>query len=158
MPAPVRVVLALPTALGWTVSGLGAASLVAGLTLGWRELLIAGVAALLLVALAGYYTIGRTQLAIDIDVVPPRVTVGDQFRGTVSIRNAAPGGSRRCAWSCLSGPARPCWSRSRSRCPRSAPAPSTGCSSPSRPPGAVCSPQARPPRCAATRSACCAAR
>ncbi|WP_344088167.1 DUF58 domain-containing protein, partial [Luedemannella helvata] len=94
VPAPVRTALLLPTALGATVLALGLACLVAGLLLGWRELLVVGAAGLLLVALAVYYTLGRTQLAIEIDVVPPRVTVGDQFRGTVSIRNTA---SRRLA-------------------------------------------------------------
>jgi uncharacterized protein (DUF58 family) len=94
LPGPVRTVLGLPTGLGWTLFVLGVVTLPLGWALGWRELQIAGAACLLLVLLTTYYTAGRTELGIEIEVVPPRVVVGDQFRGTVSIRNAA---SRRLA-------------------------------------------------------------
>src|SRR3954451_19928917 len=71
-PGPVRDALALPTGLGWTVAALGVVALPAGWALGWRELQIGGAAFLLVVLLALYYTVGRTELAIDIDMVPPR--------------------------------------------------------------------------------------
>lgn len=75
------------TPLGWTVLLLVPIGLAGGRLLGWVELLTIGVAALVMIALAALFLIGRT--AVDIDLVVPheRVSVGEPASGEVRVAN-----------------------------------------------------------------------
>ena len=54
---------------------------------GWQELSVVAAAGLLLLGLAALFTIGRTHLAVSMSVDPPRVTVGEDFTGSIHVTN-----------------------------------------------------------------------
>ncbi|GAB2461655.1 uncharacterized protein (DUF58 family) [Conyzicola lurida] len=80
------------TPLGWFVLASIPLSLLVGYGLGWIELVVAGFAGLVLVAVAILYLVGRNAVAIRLDVTHSRVVVGQNATGHVVVRNP---GSRR---------------------------------------------------------------
>ena len=97
-----RLVLALAvraaavvTPLGWTVLAAIPVALLAGYAIGWVELVMAGYAAVVLVAVAVVYLIGRSTLDIGLELAHDRVVVGQTATGLVRVRN--PGARRTLA-------------------------------------------------------------
>jgi uncharacterized protein (DUF58 family) len=82
-----RQVVAPVTPLGWTVLTAAAFSWLVGSTLGWVEALYVSAACLLMFALCGLLTLGRTLLRVVVDVAPCRVVVGDAAAGRVEVTN-----------------------------------------------------------------------
>ena len=85
-------VAAVVTPLGWVVFAAIPVSFIAGYRLGWIELVVAGFAGTVLVAVAILYLVGRNTVAIALTVAHARVVVGQEAAGTVVVRNA---GTRR---------------------------------------------------------------
>lgn len=85
----VRAILATVSPLGWLVAGAAAILTGVGIRLGWQEFRIAGLALALLVALSVLFTLGRTHLAVRLEVEPTRMQVGDSAAARVSARNVA---------------------------------------------------------------------
>ena len=79
--------LAFVTPLGWGVVAAGLASWIFGVELGWQELELGAAACLVVLVLAAAFTIGRAELAIAVNVAPPRVVVGEPAAGEVIVRN-----------------------------------------------------------------------
>src|SRR5699024_8176415 len=75
------------TVLGWTVGAVGLVAWVVGARLGWQELLVLAGACLIAVALGVASTIGRLALDIDVSVDPPRIVVGGDAVGAVTVHN-----------------------------------------------------------------------
>ncbi len=75
---------------GWATLGGGAALIVAGWLLRWLELRVAGVLAILLVAVAVVFTLGRPRFQVAIHVPETYVSVGDKAGGDLAVRNAGP--------------------------------------------------------------------
>jgi len=86
---PVRTVLGFVTPLGWTVLAIGVASWVAAHWLGWRELAIIAAACLIFFIIGALFSIGRMQLAVDLEVTPKRVTVGQPSMAHFELTNTA---------------------------------------------------------------------
>ena len=86
---PVARVLSPITAVGRAVLALGALAYVAGVLLGWRELLIIAAACFLATFAAWTFTFGRATLAVTVGLQPPRVTVGERVTGELLVTNAA---------------------------------------------------------------------
>lgn len=84
-----RPVAATVTPLGRFVAGLGLVSYVAGVRLGWRELLLLAAVCLALLVLAAGFTLGRTTLRVTIDVTPQRLPVGESAGGRVEVVNVS---------------------------------------------------------------------
>lgn len=84
-----RPVLDVVRPLGWTVAVVAVVGWLVGSTLGWVEAMtLASVAAALLV-LAALFLVGRSALAVAVEVRPPRVTVGERAVGQLTATNAA---------------------------------------------------------------------
>lgn len=75
------------TPLGWCLSLLAPASLIAGYLLGWLELVAVGYALVVLVVLAVGYAVGRNSFTIALDLPHHRVAVGDSAGGRVTVSN-----------------------------------------------------------------------
>ncbi|MCL2316385.1 MAG: DUF58 domain-containing protein, partial [Actinomycetia bacterium] len=84
---PVKPVVACVTGLGWTVLVLGLAGWAGGHWLGWREAAVLGAACLALVAFAALFLIGRMRLAVDMDLSPQRVVVGNPSMARFTVTN-----------------------------------------------------------------------
>jgi Protein of unknown function DUF58 len=82
-------VLAWVSPLGWTVLVLGLLSWVFGVRMGWVELLMVAGSALVLFSCCTVLALGRTRVAIEADVEPRRVTVGQPATGRVLVINQA---------------------------------------------------------------------
>jgi uncharacterized protein (DUF58 family) len=82
---------AVVTPLGWVVLAMIPVALFSGYGLGWVELVVAGFAGVVLVAVAIVYLIGRNSIEIGLDVAHSRVVVGEEATGTVTVRNAGIG-------------------------------------------------------------------
>jgi uncharacterized protein (DUF58 family) len=86
-----RRAAAVVTPLGWVVLAMIPVALISGYGLGWVELVVAGFAGVVLVAVAVVYLIGRNSIEIGLDVTHSRVVVGEDASGTVTVRNAGIG-------------------------------------------------------------------
>lgn len=75
--------------LGWTTFLLAVGALGVGWHLGWQEFRIVGLALLVLLGLSALFTIGRTQLDVDFQVDPLRLTVGESAAGHLRVANVA---------------------------------------------------------------------
>ena len=75
------------TLLGWWVVALAAACLLAGSRLGWNEFLVLGTGLVLLLLIASVLSLGQPKLAINLDLRPQRVVVGDRAAGATTVRN-----------------------------------------------------------------------
>jgi uncharacterized protein (DUF58 family) len=82
-------VLAIVTSLGWTVLGISFGCWLVGWRLGWKELMLAATACLILVVVATAFTIGRTLLAVTVEVRPRRVPIGGAIAGSITVRNVS---------------------------------------------------------------------
>lgn len=77
---------------GWACLGLGLATGLAGLWLGWVEFALIGIIAVSLVALALLFTIGRPNLEVQLLVPERSVVMGTPTTARLGVRNA---GTRR---------------------------------------------------------------
>ena len=73
--------------LGWAVTGTGIACLIAFLPLGWHELLVFGIVAMVMMLAAIALSLGNTRFHVSIAVSNHRVTVGDTVSVIVGIDN-----------------------------------------------------------------------
>lgn len=85
----VTPVLAMVTPFGWVLLGASVACYVAGVELGWHELLLAASTCLLVVVLAAGFAIGGVGIELHLRVDPRRVTVGDSALAELEVRNVA---------------------------------------------------------------------
>lgn len=74
---------------GWVTLLGGVASLVVGIALGWNELTVAGMLAVVTLAICLVYTIGRPGLQIRVELSGRRVVVGEPADGLLHVRNAS---------------------------------------------------------------------
>jgi len=77
----------LVTASGWVVAAMAVAGVVGGLVLGWTELLVAGLFALVLALVAATFLVGRTTGTIEIEVRDRHVVAGDVATVAVRVSN-----------------------------------------------------------------------
>jgi len=73
--------------IGWVVIGIAAACLIAGLWFEWREVLIAAVILIVLLAISALFLIGRTTYDVELDLGRSRVVVGEKAHGALVLRN-----------------------------------------------------------------------
>ena len=73
--------------LGWAVTGAGIACLIAFPFLGWYELLVFGIVAMVMMLAAIVLSLGNTRFHASIVVSNHRVTVGDTVSVIVGIDN-----------------------------------------------------------------------
>ena len=84
---PVGSFLRWISPLGWGVLLLGLVGWAVGAAFDWNEWVMIGAAALGLLALCILLAIGRTQVRIETEVEPRRVTVGEPATGRIAITN-----------------------------------------------------------------------
>ena len=72
---------------GWIVLAVGLAAVIAGLALGWEELLFIGVPLLAGLVVCAVFLIGRSTYAVAIELKPPRVVVGARAMGRMLVTN-----------------------------------------------------------------------
>jgi len=84
-----RLVLGVVRPLGWLLLGLGVLSLVVASRTHWRELVVLGVACLLLSALCLPFLLGRTRVSVVISLEPSRVVAGGSVSGGVDVTNTS---------------------------------------------------------------------
>ncbi len=82
MPTPLGIATAILGLLGWFL----------GWRFGWREFMFLAAGCLTLLVVAILLTFGRTEISVDLQLHPKRVTVGQKAVVEVNVRNA---GSRR---------------------------------------------------------------
>lgn len=75
------------TPLGWSMFVLVPLALGFGYGLGWLELIVVGYACVALILIAVIYLVGRTRLAIELQVPHSRVVVGDPAVGEIVVSN-----------------------------------------------------------------------
>ena len=75
------------TALGWAALSIAVVSTTAGLVLGWRELVITGTIAAVVMVLASLFVLGQTRYRVDIDLEFTRVVVGERALGQIEIES-----------------------------------------------------------------------
>ena len=80
-------VASVVTPLGWTIVVLLPIVFAVGYYFAWIEFVVAGWAGVVLVLVAAVYLVGRTAVAIDLQLAHPRVVVGENAEGTVVVRN-----------------------------------------------------------------------
>ncbi len=73
--------------LGWMVAGIGLLSWLAGVVLGWDELLVVAATSLILMLVASLFTVGRLDLTSEITLSPSRVVVGGRAAGELVLLN-----------------------------------------------------------------------
>ncbi len=88
-----RRLAAVVTPLGWSTAAFAVLALTAGYALGWLEAVVAGWAAVALLAIASGYLAGRIAYDVSLSLPANRVVVGDKAPGEVTVRN--PGRRRR---------------------------------------------------------------
>jgi len=84
-PRALRVV----SPLGWVTAAVVLAVLAPGLVFGWREAVVAGIAGVVLLALAVAFVLARSAYRVDLDLARTRVAVGDSAVGAVSVGNTS---------------------------------------------------------------------
>ncbi|WP_062303238.1 DUF58 domain-containing protein [Demequina subtropica] len=87
-------VSAVVTSAGWFAAAWAVTGIVAGLAWGWGEMLVGGVLALALVAIAAVFLIGREPRDVSFGVDRDAVVAGHPAEGTVTVANAR----ARMAW------------------------------------------------------------
>ncbi|WP_394551427.1 DUF58 domain-containing protein [Agromyces sp. MMS24-JH15] len=75
------------TRVGWCVAIAAAASLAAGYTWGWRELIALGWGLAIVFAVALLWLVGRGAAAIRLELSTPRVMVGDRAEARITAEN-----------------------------------------------------------------------
>lgn len=82
-----RTVWATVSPLGRTIAALAVGCWVLGALWGWRELLIVASVAIVLLAIAVTFTLGKLDLSSHIGVEPSRVVVGERAAGALTLHN-----------------------------------------------------------------------
>lgn len=82
-------VLAPITGFGWGVLLGTIGMLVAGVLLGWKELIVIGLVGALLLIAGIVFVIGRNRYRIELDLAYTRVVVGERALGRIEIHSAA---------------------------------------------------------------------
>lgn len=77
------------TGFGWAVLIGTLATLVVGLVLGWKELIVIGIVGVLLLAAAIAFIVGRNRYRIELDLAYTRVVVGERALGRIEIHSAS---------------------------------------------------------------------
>ena len=77
------------TGLGWVVGLFGIVALTAGIVFSWQEVIVAAIAALVLMAMAVLFVLGRTHYRIELDLAYTRVVVGERALGRIEIHSAS---------------------------------------------------------------------
>lgn len=80
-------VAAVVTPLGWVMLGVIPVSFIVGYRLGWLELVVAGWACVVLVAVAALYLIGRSPFTMTLTLPHRRVVMGEPARGRIEVAN-----------------------------------------------------------------------
>ncbi|WGL53223.1 DUF58 domain-containing protein [Nocardioides sp. BP30] len=75
--------------LGWVALGGGVLLLLAGVALGWAELAVLGVAALVVLLLALPWLLGSTRVEMELLLEPERVTAGGTVTASLGVTNRA---------------------------------------------------------------------
>jgi uncharacterized protein (DUF58 family) len=83
----VRVVTTTITPAGWVVVSAATAGLMLGIVFSWVELVVAGLAALILIAFAVPFLFGAGTYHIDLHLTDERVVAGTDVVGAVRIKN-----------------------------------------------------------------------
>ncbi len=78
------------TGFGWAVLVVTVAALVLGIMLGWKELIVIGIAGALLLLAGIAFIIGRNRYRIELDLAYTRVVVGERALGRIEIHAASP--------------------------------------------------------------------
>ena len=73
--------------IGWLVLGVGLASLIASAILGWVELFFLGATMLAALIVSVAFIFGRSTYAVEIELNPRRVVVGDKALGSMIVSN-----------------------------------------------------------------------
>ena len=84
-----RAALAVVNPLGWTLLVLGVLLALLAARMGWLEAAVIAAACLILVLLALPFLLGRTSVAVDLDLEPQRVTAGDSVVAGLQVTNVA---------------------------------------------------------------------
>lgn len=74
--------------IGWLVLGVGLASLIASAILGWVELFFLGATMLAALIVSVAFIFGRSTYAVEIELNPRRVVVGDKALGSMIVSNS----------------------------------------------------------------------
>jgi uncharacterized protein (DUF58 family) len=82
-------VLGTVSGFGWAVLVVTVAALVAGLALGWRELVVIAFVLLAALLIAVGFAIGRSAYAVRLDLALNRVVVGERAVGRIAVTNTA---------------------------------------------------------------------
>lgn len=77
------------TVAGRAVLVLTVVTWLLGWRLGWEEMIVVAGTGVVLLAVSALFMIGRTNIEVQLDVEPPRVTVGDAVAGSLDVRNKA---------------------------------------------------------------------
>lgn len=77
------------TTIGWSVLVIAAVTLGVGLALSWRELVIIGAAAALLMLAASAFVFGQTRYRVRLDLEYTRVVAGERALGQIEIEAVA---------------------------------------------------------------------
>lgn len=75
------------SASGWLVLTVGAVSLIASAALGWIELFFLGVTLLTAMVVSVAFVFGRATYAVQIELTPRRVVVGEKALGSMTVSN-----------------------------------------------------------------------
>ncbi len=84
-----RAALAVVNPLGWTLLGVGVLLVLVARRTGWLEAGVLAAAALITVALALPFLLGRTSVRVDLRLEPIRVTAGASVVGSLRVTNVA---------------------------------------------------------------------
>lgn len=77
------------TGFGWAVLITTALALGTGIALGWKELIVMGIAGALLLGAAIAFIVGRNRYRIELDLAYTRVVVGERALGRIEIHAAS---------------------------------------------------------------------
>lgn len=77
------------TGFGWAVLIGTVATLIAGVALGWKELIVIGIVGALLLVAGVAFVVGRNRYRIELDLAYTRVVVGERALGRIAIHAAS---------------------------------------------------------------------
>ena len=78
------------TGFGWTALVLGVAAWIVGAVFGWSEAGVIACVCLVTMIVGALFTIGRTNVAVELSLAPRRVTVDQSALASFEITNASP--------------------------------------------------------------------
>ena len=76
------------TNLAWAVLTVAVLAIIAGIALGWAELVVLGVVSAAALAIAALHTLGRSTYRVKINLPTTRVRVGEKFNSDVVVQNS----------------------------------------------------------------------